>query len=121
MTTELLGLRTVIYYVDDLDAAKQWWAEQLGVEAYFDEVFYVGFNVAGYELGLVPSSDDAGTSLTYWGVDDVDAAFDAALEAGASVHEAPGDVGDGIVTGSVRTPQGNVVGFIYNPHVESED
>jgi len=121
MTTELLGLRTVIYYVNELDTAKQWWSEQLGIEPYFDEPFYVGFNVAGYELGLVPSEEDAGLSLVYWGVEDVNAAFDAALEAGASVHEVPTDVGDGIITCSVFTPDGNVVGFIFNTHFDAED
>lgn len=48
----ILGLRTAIYHVDDLQAAKEWYTKVLGVEPYFDEPFYVGFNVGGYELGL---------------------------------------------------------------------
>ena len=55
----------------------------LGVEPYFDEPFYVGFDVGGYELGLLPDGDPADGALTYWGVDDVAAAFDAALAQGA--------------------------------------
>ena len=58
-----LGLRTVIYPTPDLAASKAWFARLLGVEPYFDEPFYVGFNVAGYELALDPSGDPA----TYWG------------------------------------------------------
>ena len=50
----LLGLRTVMYHVDDLNAAKEWYAQVLGFQPYFDEPFYVGFNVGGYELGLHP-------------------------------------------------------------------
>ena len=121
MSTPLHGLRTTIYYVGDLDDATAWWTEFLGFEPYFNESFYVGFSVEGYELGLLPSEEDAGASLTYWGVDDVDAAIDAALEAGASLHEAANDVGDGIVTGAVLTPHGNIVGFIFNPHFELGD
>ena len=116
MTTPLQGLRTVIYSVADVESAREWWTALLGHAPYFDQPFYVGYNVAGFELGLVPSSDDAGTSLTYWGVEDVIDAMNDAVSAGAVVHEPASDVGEGIVTGAVRSPQGSLVGFIRNPH-----
>jgi len=53
-----LGLRTAIYPAADLNASKAWFSNLLGVEPYFDEPFYVGFNVGGYELGLVPHKGD---------------------------------------------------------------
>jgi catechol 2,3-dioxygenase-like lactoylglutathione lyase family enzyme len=121
MSTELLGLRTVIYPAPDLAAAKQWWTEFLGFEPYFDEPFYVGFDPGGYELGLLPDADPAEGALTYWGVDDVNGAVDAALEAGATLDAEPTDVGEGIITASVRTPDGSIVGFIYNPHFMVDD
>jgi predicted enzyme related to lactoylglutathione lyase len=116
MAVELLGLRTVIHPVADLEAAKAWWTELLGFGPYFDKPFYVGFEAAGYELGLLPGADPADGALTYWGVDDVQAAVDAAVALGASVHTPATEVGDGIVTATVRNPQGSVVGFILNPH-----
>jgi len=116
MALILQGLRTVIYPSPDLEAAKAWWTEVLGEPPYFDEPFYVGFNVAGYELGLLPDGDAEDGPLVYWGVDDMQVAFDEALEAGAGIHEAPEDVGGGILTGSVISPQGTVIGFIFNPH-----
>jgi catechol 2,3-dioxygenase-like lactoylglutathione lyase family enzyme len=66
-----LGLRTAIYHVADIDAAKSWYSSVLGFGPYFDESFYIGFNVGGYELGLQPS-DKATTEKTegvvaYWG------------------------------------------------------
>ena len=88
MTTPLQGLRTVIHPVDDLGAAKQWWTDLLGFGPYFDEPFYVGFEVAGYELGLLPDANPADGALTYWGVDDVDAAVADAVALGATVHVA---------------------------------
>ncbi len=121
MSTELLGLRTVIYPAPDLEAAKAWWTEFLGFEPYFDEPFYVGFDPGGYELGLLPDADPAEGALTYWGVDDVNSAVDSALEAGATLDAEPTDVGEGIITASVRTPDGCIVGFIYNPHFMGED
>ncbi len=116
MSTPLLGLRTVIYHVARIDEAKAWWTEFLGYPPYFDQPFYVGFNVAGYELGMVPASDDAGGSIAWWGVDDVEVSMAQAVAVGASVHAPVEDVGEGILTGAVRTPQGNLVGFIHNPH-----
>src|SRR6478736_5407880 len=86
MSTSLQGLRTVIHPVDDLDAAKQWWTDLLGFGPYFDEPFYVGFEVGGYELGLLPDANPADGALAYWGVEDVDAAVSAAVAAGAVVH-----------------------------------
>jgi len=116
VTVALEGLRTVIYPAPELDAAKRWWADLLGQEPYFDEAFYVGFEVGGYELGLLPSADPSEGALTYWGVDDVPAAVAAALAAGATEHTPAADVGDGIVTATVRTPAGAILGLIHNPH-----
>lgn len=119
MPIELEGLRTVLYPSPDLDAAKAWWSELLGFGPYFDEPFYVGYEVAGYELGLLPDADPADGVVTYWGVRDVAAAVASAIAAGATVHVAPQDVGEGIVTASVRTPTGSILGFIYNPHFKA--
>ncbi len=116
MTVELHGLRTVIYPAPDLSAATAWWTAFLGFGPYFEEPFYVGFSVGGYELGLLPTASGAEGALTYWGVDDVAAAVAHALAAGATVHVPPAEVGDDIVTATVTTPDGAIVGFIYNPH-----
>ena len=116
MALELRGLRTVIHPVTDLAAATSWWTELLGFGPYFDEPFYVGFEVAGYELGLLPDANPADGALTYWGVSDCQAAMDAACALGATVHVAANEVGEGIVTGTVRNPDGAIVGFIVNPH-----
>lgn len=67
---KLLGLRTTIYKVSDMEKAKKWYSDFLGFEPYFDEPFYVGFNVAGYELGLQPeeetqSTEKADSVITY--------------------------------------------------------
>ena len=110
------GLRTVIYPAPDLDAAKRWWTALLGIEPYFDQPFYVGFDVAGYELGLLPDADPADGSLVYWGVPDVAQAVEAARAAGSTEHTPVSDVGDGIVTATVRTPEGSILGLIRNPN-----
>jgi catechol 2,3-dioxygenase-like lactoylglutathione lyase family enzyme len=116
MTVTLEGLRTVIYPARDLDAAKAWWSGLLGFAPYFDEPFYVGYDVGGYELGLLPTADPADGALTYWGVADVAAAVAVAVADGATEHVPVAEVGEGIVTATVRTPTGAILGLIYNPH-----
>jgi catechol 2,3-dioxygenase-like lactoylglutathione lyase family enzyme len=111
-----LGLRTVIYPAPDLAASKAWYAALLGVEPYFDEPFYVGFDVGGYELGLHPETDVA---ETYWGVEDVEAAHAALLAAGATDRSPVSDVGEGIRVATVLEPSGAVLGIIHNPHVQA--
>jgi hypothetical protein len=66
MSLTLEGLRTVIYPAPDLQAAKQWWSQLLGTNPYFDQPFYVGFNVSGYELALMPDANPADGALVYW-------------------------------------------------------
>jgi catechol 2,3-dioxygenase-like lactoylglutathione lyase family enzyme len=116
MAINILGLRTVIYPTSDLAAATSWWTGLLGVDPYFDEPFYVGYNLAGYELGLLPDGDPGDGAITYWGVEDVAAAVDEALARGAAPHAPVSEVGAGIVTGSVTNPMGMIVGFIFNPN-----
>lgn len=117
MTASLLGLRTAIYAAPDLAQAKAWYGRFLGIDPYFDEPFYVGFNVGGYELGLDPHATPApGTPITYWGVTDVQAVWDALLAQGATPDQHPQDVGDGIVVATVSDPFGNTLGVIQNPH-----
>ena len=116
----LQGLRTLVYQVADLDAAKTWYAGLLGTPPYFDEPFYVGFNVGGYELGLQPhdeaDAEQATDAVTYWGVPDADAAYARLLALGASESHPVQDVGGGIRLGAVLDPQRNVLGVIENPN-----
>ena len=112
----LLGLRTVIYPAPDLAAAKAWWSKVLGIEPYFDEPFYVGYNVGGYELGLHPDSPVGEGPVTDWGVADGDAAYADLLAEGATELRPMCDVGDGIRTGALVEPTGSIVGVIENPN-----
>ncbi len=120
MTSQLHGLRTAIYPVVDLVAATAWWRNLTGIDPYFEEPFYVGFNIGGYELGLLPNANIADGVQVYWGVDDVEGAVAAAVDLGASILSPAADVGDGIITATVRTPQGNVLGYIFNPHFSTD-
>lgn len=120
MSATYLGLRTLGYKVPDLQKAKEWYTKVFNIEPYFDEPFYVGFNIAGFELGLQPAENEQpipGTnSTTYWGVEDVDKEYTRLLELGATAYEKPTDVGGDIVVAAVKDPWGNLFGIIYNPH-----
>ena len=114
-----LGLRSHILDTDNLEGSRAWYSEVLGKPPYFDEPFYVGFEVGGFELGLLPRDQDkpypAGGE-TYWGVADINAAF-AELQAKGAVpaHEIA-DVGEGILMAVVVDPADNRIGIIENPH-----
>ncbi len=119
-TPHFLGLRTVIYHAPDLGRARTWYSSVLGLVPYFDQPFYVGFNVGGYELGLDPDSSatagGAGGSVAYWGVADASSALERLLSLGATARTDLQDVGDGIRVATVFDPFGNIFGLIENPH-----
>jgi len=112
-----LGLRTAIYHAADLASAKRWYAAVLGVEPYFDQPFYVGFRVGGFELGLDPDGAPAVGAL--WGVAEIGAAFDRLTALGAVPVVSVTDVGSGIKVATVRDPFGNLLGLIENPHFQA--
>ena len=120
MKGSFLGLRTTIYKVNDLATARDWYTQILGFKPYFDEPYYVGFNVGGYELGLLPDNvalePKSDGVVAYWGVDDIELSFHKLIGAGALSHEQPEEVGGGIKTATVKDPWGNVFGIIENPH-----
>lgn len=116
----LQGLRSQIYQVADLEAAKAWYTRLLGKPPYFDEPFYVGFEAGGYELGLQPhdaaDAEQAKGAVTYWGVPNAEDAYAGLLALGATPYQAVQEVGGGIKLGAVLDPMGSVLGVIENPH-----
>lgn len=126
----LRGISTVSFFADDVAAARAWYAEVLGVDAYFARevagaLAYAEFRVGDLqqELGIVDRRfapggrvEKPGGALAYWHVDDVRAAVDRLLELGATTFEPLTERGPGFVTASVVDPFGNVLGVMENAH-----
>lgn len=126
----LRGLTTISFYADDVAAAQHWYAELLGIEAYFvrpaeGKPAYAEFRIGEHEheLGIIDSRfapagrrTQPGGAIAYWHVDDVHAAFERLLAAGATAYEPPVERGPGFVTASVVDPFGNILGVMYNQH-----
>lgn len=114
-----LGLRTIVYKVADLQKAKAWYSRVLGLTPYFDEPFYVGYNVGGYELGLDPDITDVqpgNGSTTYWGVTDIQQKIEELrTNYAVEVREEPHNVGGSIWVATIADPFGNPIGLIENP------
>jgi predicted enzyme related to lactoylglutathione lyase len=108
--SKILGLRTTIYKVPDVTLAKAWYTSAFDTAPYFDEPYYVGFNIGGYELGLLPDVEPqtakTGNVVTYWGVEDIHAAFRKLTDLGATANEIPENVGGDIMTATVKDPWG---------------
>ena len=113
---KFLGLRTLIYPTADIDASKKWWAEFLGFPPYFDQPFYVGFLVGGYEIGLNPGAEMELGPVTYIGVDSIAEGLARAEAHGSTVVSPIEDVGEGISILHLLSPTGERFGLIYNPH-----
>ncbi len=108
-------LRTVIYHVEDLEKAKAWYKNIIGKDPYFDEPFYVGFDIDGFELGLDPNMnkvEKGNHSVAYWSVDNIEEAERKLLQNDAIGHTPITNVGDGIKVTSLKDPFGNTIGLI---------
>jgi predicted enzyme related to lactoylglutathione lyase len=121
----MLGLRTTIYKVGNIQEATEWYSKAFETNPYFNEPYYVGFNIKGYELGLqpeeTPTLDKTESVVSYWGVENIQETFDRLIKLGASENEKPYHVGGDIMTATVKDPFGNVIGLIYNPHFQLKD
>lgn len=115
------GLRTAIYAAPDLARAKQWYSDAFGTEPYFDEPFYVGFNIGGFELGLDPNAASTGLGgvSVYWGTDNAADAVAHLVSLGATVESPVSEVGEGIKVAALIDPFGNRVGVIENTYFDS--
>lgn len=108
-------LRTVIYYVPDLQKAKEWYINLTGVQPYFNEVFYVGFDFNGCELGLHPQDETitpGNQTVCHWAVDEIENCVIKLVDKGATILHKVSDVGGGIKVATVIDPWGNAVGLI---------
>ncbi|MEU5978897.1 VOC family protein [Streptomyces sp. NPDC047315] len=126
----LRGVANVRYHTSDLEAAKRWYTELLGIEPYFNRPEYAEFRIGDYshELGLLDTryigmlgehtSTDGGPGgvVAYWHVDDVQQTFERLLSMGATKLEEPRDFGEGFIGATVVDPFGNVLGIMDNPH-----
>lgn len=110
------GIKTVLHPVSDLAAAKAVYAALLGTAPQTDSSYYVGFEVGGQHIGLVPDGGPQGMTspVAYWHVPDIEAKIAALTAAGATVKEAPHDVGAGRLVATVTDPDGNVLGLIQD-------
>jgi len=118
-----LGLRTVIYHVQDINIAKQWYSTVLDIQPYFDQPYYVGFNIGGFELGLDPDAKKVSYGnnvVAYWFVKDIKNAHARILKQGAKKNTDIQDVGDNILLATVIDPFGNILGLIENPNFKNE-
>ena len=116
-TTDIQGIRTIIYPVKDIAQAKALFSELLGVEPYMDEAYYVGFRVGDQDIGLDPNGHKQGMMgpLGYFHVSDIKSSLQSLVDAGAQVHQELKDVGGGKLIASVKDADGNIIGLLQLP------
>ncbi|HSZ06719.1 MAG TPA: VOC family protein [Solirubrobacteraceae bacterium] len=111
------GIKTVLHPVSDLTAAKEMYTALLGIPPQADSSYYVGFDVAGQHIGLLPNGGPQGMTapVAYWQVPDIEAKLTEVTAAGATVREPVRDVGHGRLVATVADPDGNVLGLLQDP------
>src|SRR4051812_16411654 len=110
------GIKTVLLPVSDVEKAKAAYTALLGVAPQADSAYYVGFDVAGQHIGLLPGGGPQGLTspVPYWHVDDIEAKLADVTTAGGTVKDPPNEVGGGRVVASLIDPDGNVLGLIQD-------
>ena len=111
------GIKTVLHPVTDLARAKHVYAALLGVEPSADADYYVGFDVAGQHIGLVPGGgpQHMTSPVAFWHVQDIEAKLAEVTAAGASLKDPVRDVGGGRLVATFTDPDGNVLGVLQDP------
>jgi predicted enzyme related to lactoylglutathione lyase len=113
-TTE--GVQIILHPVTDLAAAKAVYSALLGIEPAQDAPYYVGYEAAGQQIGLVPNGGPQGMTspVAYWRVSDIEAKLAELTAVGATIHEAAHDVGGGRLVATITDPDGNVLGVFQD-------
>jgi predicted enzyme related to lactoylglutathione lyase len=111
------GIKTVLHPVSDLATAKAVYTALLGTPPQTDEPYYVGYQTAGQQIGLVPGGAQQGMTspVAYWHVPDIEAKLAEVTAAGAAVREPVRDVGGGRLVATFTDPDGNVLGLLQDP------
>jgi predicted enzyme related to lactoylglutathione lyase len=115
--SSILGVKTVLHPVSDLEQSKAVFTALLGTAPSADGSYYVGYDVAGQHIGLVPGGGPQGMTspVAYWHVTDIEAKLAEVTAAGATVKEPAHDVGGGRLVATVTDPDGNVLGLLQDP------
>jgi predicted enzyme related to lactoylglutathione lyase len=110
------GAKTVLYPVSDLAKAKAVYTALLGLAPQSDTAYYVGYETEGQQIGLVPGGGPQGMTspVAYWHVPDIETKLAEVTAAGATVKDAPRDVGGGRLVATVTDPDGNVLGLLQD-------
>jgi predicted enzyme related to lactoylglutathione lyase len=117
VTVTTQGIKVVLHPVSDLERAKPLYTALLGAPPTADSPYYVGFDVGGQHIGLVPGGGpQAMTSpVAFWEVSDIEAKLAEVTGAGATVNEPAHDVGGGRLVATVTDSDGNVLGLLQDP------
>lgn len=115
MTTT--GVQTILYPVRDLAKTQELFTRLLGVAPTAESPYYVGYDIDGQQIGLVPGGHDSqamtGTTA-FLHVADIKSSMQAVLDAGGTTQQEAHDVGGGRLVGAAIDAEGNVIGFIQD-------
>ena len=101
-------IKLIVYPVKDVESAKTFYGKFLDVDPYADSPYYVGYKLGNLEVGLDPHGSEV---IAYIDVVDITSHLQTLVDAGATVHQEPKDVGGGLLIAQVKDTSGNILGL----------
>lgn len=107
-------LSSILYPTSDLEKAKAIFTTLLGAAPTSDSPYYVGYEINGLQVGLVPGGHRDGVTgpLPYYGVEHVEQAVADLEAAGAEVITPATQVAPDTLIAVVQDAEGNAIGLI---------
>ena len=113
-----LGLRSMIYNVENLQKAKDWYRKVLGADPSTDQPSSVSFDIGNDRLRLKladhstasPGDNEPG-NVAYWAVSDIKADYKRLIELGATDQGGIRNVEGDLYVATLKDPFGNTLGI----------
>lgn len=112
----LMGLDHVVVFVNDLERAKRFYCEVLGLRLVVDSPGFVGVLAGGQMLGLHPSeaggADVGHGPIPYFRVESLEATVAQLRARNVHIHRGPVRVPSGESIATIHDSEGNAMGLV---------
>lgn len=110
------GVNEVLFFVNDLKKAREWYSTLLGIEPIFENEGYCAFQAGKTRIGIHPTDDKTAPGIAgqvaYWEVRSLEKIMSYFLENGCSLFRGPIVGVDGVKVCQLKDPFGNAWGLV---------
>jgi len=114
--TPVLSLKEIVYFVNDIKRARNWYLHAFGGSKDFESEFYNSISAGGLSIGFHPSDEKTlpgvKGQVAYWLVDDMKKAIEHFTKMGCTIYRGPINSIDSEIVAQLIDPFGNALGLI---------